>query len=682
MKHLLFLVSFLLLSFFSYSQEYNCPGCSPDSTTQLLALPLSGEERLQVLKTAVSTLGDFTKLLEVLNEIEKYDRKDLQKYHILKIGIESYLDGNKEKANEYFKKYINEQDKVKAVMGLESPLGLILFTFSSLEERLQYFSKKLKYYKSNGPYENLGACYHGLGGYYSRKGNYNTAIGYYLKSAEIFKKFSPFTYGNELAVVGNLYGSWGNSSKALFYSNQAIPILEKTNFYVTLCYSRISVAQLYKKQKEYDKAFTNLSENLKLIERVRSKVDINLPKLEVLTILEFGQIHLEKGEAKKSLPYLKKAEMIGDSINLKIKESYTPYEIDYAYYGYFNQLGDFATAESKLKDALKKAIEIEHEPLTKKYYKELSYFYDQRKDFENSKKYSLQYIQLSDSLTNANNKNIIAQYEMEQMDEEAQMQIALSQERRKSDQRNLIILGIFFLMITLGLYSRIRYIRKSRAIMQAERDRSESLLLNILPYEVAEELKANGKTVAKDFQKVSILFTDFKEFTQAAENMEAQHLVSEVNTCFEAFDHITDKYQIEKIKTIGDAYMAAGGLHTSSNESIKKTVLAALEMQEFIFNRKKKLESEGQVAFEMRVGIHTGPVVAGVVGVKKFQYDLWGDTVNIAARMETNGEVNQVNISQNTFQLLQEDSDFTFKNRGKIEVKGKGNMEMYFVQKK
>ncbi len=682
MKHPLFLLSFLLYSFFSFSQQYDCPGCSPDSTVQLLALPLEGEDRLQVLKTAVKTLGDMAKVLEVLNEIEKYDRKDLQKYQILKIGVESYLDGNKEKANEYIKKYINEQDKTKAIMGMESALGLVLFTISSLEERLQYFSKKLKYYKTNGPQENMGACYHGLGGYYYRKGNYNLAIGYFLKSVEIFKEFSPFAYGNELAVIGFLYGEWGNTTKALLYSNQAIPILKKEKFYSVECYSRISVAKLYKKQNEYNKAIAKLTENLNLIESLRSKMNTNLQQLEVLTILELGQLFLEKKEIKKSLPFLKKAERIGDSLNLKIRGNYTSYEIDYAYYLYYNQLGDYDMAESKLKDALKKAVAIEHEPLTKKYYKELSYFYNQRKDYENSKKYSLQYIQLSDSLTNANNKNIIAQYEMEQMDEEAQVQIALSQERRKSDQRNLMILGIFFLMITLGFYSRIRYIRNSRAKMQAERDRSESLLLNILPYEVAEELKENGKTVAKDFQKISILFTDFKEFTNAAEQMNAQDLVSEVNTCFEAFDHITDKYQIEKIKTIGDAYMAAGGLHTSSNESIKKTVLAALEMQEFIFNRKKKLESEGQVAFEMRVGIHTGPVVAGVVGVKKFQYDLWGDTVNIAARMETNGEVNQVNISQNTFQLLQEDSDFTFKNRGKIEVKGKGNMEMYFVQKK
>ncbi len=366
MKHLLLLISFLLFSFFSFSQQYYCPGCSPDSTYQLLALPLEGEERLQVLKTAVTTVGVMDTLLKVLNEIENYDRDDLQKYHILKIGVESFLAGNKPQANEYFKKYINEQDKVKAVMGLQSPLVLITSTQSSLEERLQYYSDKLQYYQENGPYENLGACYHRLGGYYFGKGNYNTAIGYFLKSAEIFKEFSPVAYGNELAVVGYLYGRWGNSSKALFYSNQAIPILEKVKFYEILCFSRISLAQLYKKQKEYSKAFASLAENLKIIERVGLQ-DNYLLELEVLTILEFGQIHLEKRNPIKSLPYLKKAKKLGDSLSLKIRGSFTEYEIDYAYYRYHNQLGNFEIAESKLNEALNKAIKIENGPLTKKY---------------------------------------------------------------------------------------------------------------------------------------------------------------------------------------------------------------------------------------------------------------------------------------------------------------------------
>jgi adenylate cyclase len=142
------------------------------------------------------------------------------------------------------------------------------------------------------------------------------------------------------------------------------------------------------------------------------------------------------------------------------------------------------------------------------------------------------------------------------------------------------------------------------------------LLLNILPADIAEELKIHGKAEARDFDMVSMLFTDFKGFTAASAKLSAAELVSEINTCFEAFDGIMEKHGVEKIKTIGDAYMAAGGLHVPSDDSVKNTVLAALEMQDFIGKRKIEMDSKNLPAFEMRVGIHTGPVVAGIVVLK------------------------------------------------------------------
>lgn len=243
-----------------------------------------------------------------------------------------------------------------------------------------------------------------------------------------------------------------------------------------------------------------------------------------------------------------------------------------------------------------------------------------------------------------------------------------------------MISGLIFLL-SVGLYNRLRFIRKSKASIQKEKERSENLLLNILPAEIAKELKEKGKADARDFDMVSILFTDFKEFTATSEKLSASTLVAEINACFEAFDEIIEKHKIEKIKTIGDAYMAAGGLPVPTNDSVKNTVLAALEMQAFISKRKEKSDALGKVAFEMRVGIHTGPVVAGIVGVKKFQYDIWGDTVNTANRIESNGEVSKVNISQATYDLLRESPDFSFENRGKIKAKGKGEITMYFVTK-
>jgi class 3 adenylate cyclase len=144
---------------------------------------------------------------------------------------------------------------------------------------------------------------------------------------------------------------------------------------------------------------------------------------------------------------------------------------------------------------------------------------------------------------------------------------------------------------------------------------------------------------------------------------------------------LAEKNGLEKIKTIGDAYMAAGGLPVPNEDAVKNAVLAALEMQHFIGQRKKAMDDAGRPAFEMRLGIHTGPVVAGIVGVKKFQYDIWGDTVNTAARLESSGEAGKVNISQATYELLKDDGDFVFESRGKIEAKGKGKIEMWFVSK-
>lgn len=215
--------------------------------------------------------------------------------------------------------------------------------------------------------------------------------------------------------------------------------------------------------------------------------------------------------------------------------------------------------------------------------------------------------------------------------------------------------------------------------LRAEKKRSDTLLLNILPSEVAEELKANGTAPARAIDQVTILFTDFKDFTAMSERVSATTLVRDLNECFSAFDRICEKHGIEKIKTIGDAYMCAGGLPDPKSSSPSDVVFAALEMQVFMKTRKVERDAQSKPAFEMRLGIHTGPVVAGIVGVKKFQYDIWGDTVNTASRMESSGEVGQVNISEATHALVKNETDLTFTPRGKIQAKGKGEMEMYFV---
>jgi class 3 adenylate cyclase len=227
---------------------------------------------------------------------------------------------------------------------------------------------------------------------------------------------------------------------------------------------------------------------------------------------------------------------------------------------------------------------------------------------------------------------------------------------------------------------RTRDIEESRKDLEIEKNKSDELLLNILPADVAEELKENGYYSAKRLDEISILFTDFVDFTKHAESMSPEDLVSDLDDCFRAFDNIITKYGLEKIKTIGDSYMAAGGvIHSEDHEGVRNVILAGMEMQKFVMTEFHSHSRTLKEPFHMRLGINTGPVVAGIVGVKKFQYDIWGDTVNTASRMESNGMVGKVNISLNTYNFVKNLPEFEFEARGKIEVKGKGEIEMYFV---
>lgn len=213
--------------------------------------------------------------------------------------------------------------------------------------------------------------------------------------------------------------------------------------------------------------------------------------------------------------------------------------------------------------------------------------------------------------------------------------------------------------------------------LQAEKKKSEDLLLNILPYEVAEELKEHGSSRAKKYKEVTVLFTDFKGFTRIASETEPEELVSEIDYCFRGFDKIVTKYKLEKIKTIGDAYLCVGGIEHAIDSQSREVVLAALEIQEFMEHRKMERKNSGEFYFEIRLGIHTGPIVAGIVGLKKFAFDIWGDTVNTASHIESSSRVGFVNISEDTFKLIC--SDFNCIYRGKVDMKNKEPMDMFFV---
>jgi len=414
-------------------------------------------------------------------------------------------------------------------------------------------------------------------------------------------------------------------------------------------------------------------DTLKALQHFRSSMPYwsGISPIRVATLRsELAMVFIAKGDLDSARVEVDALNALHAKTPLPLSSTNGECEVDYTNYLFQKALGQHALADGYLEHALNEAVRLSFMPLILKYRKELSRQYLERGDAANAAIQAQAYIHLNDSLQAESNSSSIAVYEGQVKERESAL--ALQQQEARLRQQRIIsfsIAGGLLLLVALAF-----------SVYRGKK-RSDALLLNILPAEVANELKAKGHADAKHFDQVTILFTDFKGFTAASERLSPQELVEELNTCFKAFDGIITARGIEKIKTIGDAYMCAGGLPVPSSSTPAGVVQAALEMQAFMIARKKERDALGKPAFEMRVGIHTGPVIAGIVGVKKFAYDIWGDTVNTASRMESSGAVGQVNISESTYALVRNEPGLTFTSRGKVQAKGKGEMEMYFVSR-
>lgn len=375
----------------------------------------------------------------------------------------------------------------------------------------------------------------------------------------------------------------------------------------------------------------NINEAIAILEKSEDYYAISV------YLMAMADIYVEKEEHKTAITYVKR------SLSLATQ------------YGLKEQLAD---ANEKLASL----YEIEGEMgLSYKHYKD--------------------HITYRDSLLNVETVQQLADQRTDFEVSQKQIEVDLLDQRRKN-QRNIAIgtgIGLFLIgLLAIGLFRRNTFIRKTKQIIEDERDRSDNLLLNILPEETAAELKANGTVRAKKYDAVTVLFTDFKGFTSYSEKLSPEALVETIGYYFSKFDAIMEKYGLEKIKTIGDAYMCAGGLYYNKEDHAHRMVSAAFEIASFVEETKKDVTAS-EKTFDIRIGINTGPVVAGVVGTKKFAYDIWGDAVNVASRMESTSEPGRINISENTFELIKEDADCEY--RGEIAVKNRGMMKMYFVNK-
>jgi class 3 adenylate cyclase len=250
------------------------------------------------------------------------------------------------------------------------------------------------------------------------------------------------------------------------------------------------------------------------------------------------------------------------------------------------------------------------------------------------------------------------------------------EETRRLVEGGFIMITLFFVIV---IYS-FAQLKKANKIIAREKDNNEKLLLNTLPVKVVNDLKVNGKSEPQKFQDVTVCFSDIVGFTQASTKLDPKALINELNDIYTAFDEIMIKYNCERIKTIGDAYLAVCGMPQKNINHAEMMLRAALDIIEFTKNRSRSSALDWQI----RIGMHSGNVVGGIVGIKKYIYDVFGDTINTASRMESNSEPMKVNISAQTYELVKDtdfikNSNISFKKRNPINVKGKGAMEMYFV---
>ena len=562
-----------------------------------------------------------------------------------------------------------------------------------LDSTIHYANRSIEYYEESKDSLAMATAYDYLGEAYSNLLDYQKALEIYMLGLKIRKAAGD---PNEIAVnymsAGDVYLSLGDTVEAQRFIDLGHSYARQSQNPYTIARIELIVAQYHGYRHSLDSANHYFEKSLAFFQ------ENEVYPLVSSIYNNRGNLYMTHGDPEKALVEFEKAYQIdvelGDSVNL----AGVGYNIAVIYKdkGAYTQALQWALASMEIQEKLKVKSQ------QRDTYELLSQVYGRLGQFQYAYEYLEKYIRLSESMMREDMNEEIAKMRTAHNTQLVQDSLKISrqaeenervrgnnaelraekehlsaEQQRKQKYWLIAIAGLLAVGVVLVIRT-ARQRKKANQIIAAEKEKSEQLLLNILPHETAEELKAKGYADPQHFQEVSVLFTDFKGFTMLSEQMSADDLVAELNYCFKGFDEIMSRHGIEKIKTIGDAYMAAGGLPTRKNSHAVDTVRAALDIKTFMNEYKAEREREGRPFFQIRIGVHSGQVVAGIVGIKKFQYDIWGDTVNTAARMESSGEVGEVNVSESTYVLIKDDFDCEY--RGEIPAKNKGNLAMYFVR--
>ena len=556
----------------------------------------------------------------------------------------------------------------------EKNMGMAYYYQGDYMQVLDRWTKSLEIFETIEDPLGISNMANNLGAVYYSQGSNTKAIDFYLRSLSIAEKIQDtLRIASVLLNIGGVYGDTPKDyDKALEYFNRIpkyLPALDEPQ--ITISYL-LGEGEIYLMQGKYEDALKYYQDALPLTQNTTEYSD-NLTKL--------GIVEFKMGDEFKAIDYLDRAYQNAKENNQQLQMVQALIELGKVY-----QNNDFPKALRAFKEAESLANAMGTRFELKDIYEGLSLSYANQGDYVNAFKYQTQLIAKKDSLFNVATDDKIRglqfDFDLEKKEDEIGLleQEAEISELRVERQKYVIYGGILSLILVIvvavGSYKRYRYMKKFNKIIETEKDRSENLLRNILPEETALELKEHGKVKAKKFESVTVMFTDFIGFTRYSESLSPEELVQAVDYFFSKFDAVMDKYDLEKIKTIGDAYMCAGGLHSHKDDHHLKMVEAGFEIAQIMEDAKKNKEG-GIMNIDVRIGINTGPVVSGVVGTRKFAYDIWGDSVNVASRMESMSEPGKINVSESTYLLIKD--TYECEHRGQIHVKNKGMMDMYFV---
>ncbi len=588
-------------------------------------------------------------------------------------------DTDLKKAESYAKQSIEISESAKYLKGIAESyryVGLAQFYQGLYGEAVNSWQKSLAMYDSIGDRTNVARMYSNIGAVYESQSDDPKALEYNLKSQKVAEEINDTTrLMSALTNIGVIYGKKRQTyDKGIEYSTRALDFAKKVGNNEMESKISTNLGEIY----------FELGRDTLALQFFENAVT-GYKGSEALSpaLLNIGKVYAQRNDFLLAENYQKQALAIAEKLDSKRDMATALLNLASAY----DKKGESDKALESYEKAKDISLSIDVPEELKRAYTGLAKIYSDRKDFKQAYKYQSLLNDVKDTLYNIEYQQKMSGQLFAYEIEKKQNQITILNKDKELQEidlqkqkfaKNAFMAGLILIFIIAFIIFRNYQAKvKTNKILDRQKVEIENLLLNILPQEVANELQKNGQATPRSYESVSVLFTDFKGFTTIAEGMAPHELVAELNTFFVAFDDIIEKNNLEKIKTIGDAYMCAGGIPTTNNTHPIDIINAGLQIQQFMADHNSKRKEKGLPVWGLRVGVHTGPITAGVVGRKKYAYDIWGNTVNVASRMESNGEVGKVNISSATFELIK--NNFNCTHRGKISAKNIGEIDMYFV---